>query len=96
MTAPQIFVVTSVSFRDHTAGTIAMLALKKTTADVVENISNRASNMINENMYVDDLIDSFDNHAEAVQTTGDVDEVLSKGGKVKVFSDTKKDPATRR
>ena len=76
---PDTYVVSSVSFGDRPAGTIAMLAMKK-TLEVAGQVSNRAAEMIRDNSYVDDIIDSFSTKEEAVAITDEVDAILAKGG----------------
>ena len=75
---PDVYVMTAVSFGDKPAAAIAALALKK-TAEMSEEQFPEASNTIKKNAYVDDIIDSFDNHEEAKRITKNIDQVLAKG-----------------
>ena len=80
--------MTSVSFGDRPAGTIAILALHK-TADMGGEQYTRYKSTIKDNSFVDDLIDSFSNLAESKMITSEIDSILSVGGfkiKERIFS----------
>ena len=76
---PDVYVITSVSFGDRPAGSIATVALRK-TAQLFSSVYPRAVEMIIENTYVDDMVDSVDMVSNAEQLTQEVDEILLKGG----------------
>jgi hypothetical protein len=77
--APDVYVMTSVSFGDRPAGAIAAVALRK-TAEMSQEEYPKASETIIKNSYVDDVIGSYDNQEEASGITNQIDEVLSRGG----------------
>ena len=76
---PDVYTMTAVSFGDKPAAAIAAVSLRK-TAEMGEEQFPEASNTIKKNSYVDDIIDSFNNHAEAEKITEDIDRVLAMGG----------------
>jgi len=75
---PDIYKLTTVSFGDKPAGTIASLALRK-TAELGAQEFPTAAATISENSYVDDILSSFEDDDEAKAVTTEIDLVLSKG-----------------
>ena len=76
---PDVYVITSVSFWDKSAGNIATLALRK-TAEMGKETYSKAANVIQNSTYVDDIIDSVNSLNEAKELTGDIDKLLQPGG----------------
>ena len=76
---PDIYTLTSVSFGDRPAGSIATTALMK-TAEMGQITYPRAAEMVINNSYVDDLLDSFSDSQEARQVTKDVENMIRPGG----------------
>ena len=76
---PDVYVITSLSFRDKPAGNIASLALRK-TAEMGKETYSKPANVIQNITYVDDIIDSVDSLNEAKELTEDIDKLLQPGG----------------
>ena len=76
---PDVYVITSLSFGDTPAGNIATLALRK-TAEMGKETYSKATNVIQNSTYVDDIIDSVDSLNEAKELTEDIDKLLQPGG----------------
>ena len=78
-------IMNCVSFGDKPAGTIAQLALRK-TADMKKDQYPNVWQIIHENTYVDDILDSVPDVETAVTLSKNIDEVLCEGGfKVKYW-----------
>lgn len=75
---PEQYVLTAVTFGDRPGGAIAMIALRKTAQ--LLNDCPKATKLIESNSYVDDLLTSVDDYAEAEVTMREVDKVLKRGG----------------
>ena len=89
---PETYVMTSVSFGDRPAGSIATVALRK-TAKMNESKYPEAAKTILDNTYVDDVLDSVKDKQEALKLTSNIDSVLESGGfsiKSWVISDTER------
>ena len=77
---PDIYVMTRVNMGDKPAGAISTEALYK-TADMFLNESPRASQIIKNNTYVDDILDSLNvDKVEALKVAQEVESMLLKGG----------------
>ena len=76
---PDTYAMTSVNMGDRPSGTIAMIALCK-TAEMSKGKAAQACETIISNSYMDDIMDSVDSLRKAVKLTGEIDEVLDKGG----------------
>lgn len=77
---PDIYVMTRVNMGDRPAGAISTEALYK-TADLFSDDSNRAAQIIKNNTYVDDILDSLRvDQAEALKVAQEVESMLWKGG----------------
>ena len=90
---PDVFVLTTVTFGDRPAGTIAAVALKK-TAEMHKDEHPIAANIIQTNTYVDDIADSFETKNETNLRAQEVSDVLKSGGfhiKEWIFSDEEED-----
>ena len=77
--APDVYVVTSVSFGDRPAAAIAAVALQKTAMMSAAEYP-KAAETIKSNAYVDDVISSVESVERAREITKQIDQVLSKGG----------------
>ena len=75
---PETYVLTSPSFGDRPAGTIATVALQE-TAKMGTTISPLAVEVIMKNSYVDDLIDSFKSDEMARKIASEISEILQHG-----------------
>lgn len=75
---PEQYVLTAVTFGDRPGGAIAMIALRKTAQ--LLNDCPKATKLIESNSYVDDLLTSVDDYADAWVTMREVDKVLKRGG----------------
>ena len=76
---PDIYVIQRVSFGNKPSGAIATVALRK-TAEVGKDQFPEASQVILDNTYMDDIIDSVNNRTKAKQITDDIEKLLNKGG----------------
>ena len=76
---PDIYVIQRVSFGDKPSGAIATVALRK-TAEMGKDQFPEASQVILNNTYMDDIIDSVNNRTKAKQITDDIEKLLIKGG----------------
>ena len=76
---PDEYMLTTVTFGDRPAPTIAALALKK-TAGLSQDIFPEAAQIIKENAYVDDIGDSFKSDEERMKRKIELSEVLKVGG----------------
>ena len=70
--------MTSVSFGDRPSGSISIMALKK-TADMADSEYTQAREIIKNNSYVDDIIDSFDDDKSYSIITSQINKILLKG-----------------
>lgn len=68
--------MTSVSFGDKPAGTVAL----RKTAEMMKDEYPIASQVILNNTYVDDIVDSVDDTSAAVEITDQVERVIERGG----------------
>ena len=76
---PDIYVIQRVSFGDKPSGAIATVALRK-TAEMGKDQFPEASQVILNNTYMDNIIDSVNNRTKAKQITDDIEKLLNKGG----------------
>ena len=76
---PDVYAMTRVSFGDKPAGAIATVALRKTALESAES-HPRAAETIIKNSYIDDLIDSFHDNNEMMETAATVGSILDTGG----------------
>ena len=76
---PDIYVIQRVSFGDKPSGAIATVALRK-TAEMGKDQFPEASQVILNNTYMDDIIESVNNRKKAHQITDDIEKLLNKGG----------------
>ena len=72
---PDTYIMTSVSFGDKPAGNIAVTALKK-TAEMGKDDYPLASKVVLKNIYVDDIITSFDIKGMCMKITHNIEEHL--------------------
>ena len=85
---PDIYVIQSVSFGDRPSGTIATVALRKTAENAEAEYPGTAQIII-QNSYMDDIIDSVENKRRAVKITDEIENILeTEGFKIKgwIFS----------
>ena len=75
---PSIYVITAVNFGDRPSGTIAAVALRKTSLMVKERYPD-ASKVVLESTYVDDIIDSVEDIETATKLTENITTMLKKG-----------------
>ena len=68
----------SVSFGDRPSGGIAIAALRKTAKISREQYPEAAQVLLN-NVYMDDIIDSFSTHAQTLRVSEDIDNILKSG-----------------
>ena len=68
-----------VSFGDRPAGAIAIVALKK-TAEMGKEQYPQAAKTIADNTYMDDIIDSVNDHQEAKTLMNNIESLIAKGG----------------
>ena len=76
---PDIYVIQRVSFGDKPSGAIATVALRK-TAGMGKDQFSEASQVILNNTYMDDIIESVNNQKKAKQIIDDIEKLLGKGG----------------
>ena len=76
--SPDTYIMTSVSFGDKPAGNIAISALKK-TAEMGKHEYPIASKVVINNIYVDDIITSFDSRKRCMKIACDIDNLLKPG-----------------
>ena len=82
---PDVYVMTRVNMGDTPAPAISTEAVYK-TAELFQNDCPRAADLLKRSTYVDDLIDSSLNKAEAENLACEVEKMLEKGGfKVKCW-----------
>ncbi|KAL9967197.1 hypothetical protein ACROYT_G025375 [Oculina patagonica] len=75
---PDRYVIQRVSFGDKPSGTIATVALRK-TAEMAKDKYPQASNLLINNTYMDDIINSVDNVETAKKLTKEMETILSNG-----------------
>ena len=76
---PETYVMTAVNMGDRPSATMAMLALQK-TAKMQKSQYPYAAKAIIENSYMDDILDSVDNHELALQVIKEMETILQEGG----------------
>ena len=76
---PNTYIIQRVSFGDRPSGTIATLALRK-TAERLKQQYPEAANVIINNTYMDDLIESVPTLKDAKKLASDMEKVLITGG----------------
>ena len=76
---PDIYVIQRVLFGDKPSGAIATVALRK-TAEMEKDQFPEASQVILNNTYIYDIMDSVNNRTKAKQITDDIEKLLNKGG----------------
>ena len=79
MKHPDTYVIQLVSFGDQPSGAIATIAMRK-TAEFGQNEFPEATKIIKENSYMDDIIDSINDKANALKVTKQIEDILDKGG----------------
>lgn len=75
---PDVYAMQVVSFGDKPAGNIAVAALKK-TAEMGSSAFPEAAEVILNNSYVDDILDSVDDESTAKEITEQIDHILDIG-----------------
>ncbi|XP_068712869.1 uncharacterized protein [Montipora foliosa] len=86
---PDTYIIQRVSFGDKPSGTIATVALRK-TAEMGRERYPQATQIIQDNTYMDDIIDSTEDLPTAQTIASDIENLIKKGGfQVKgwIFSD---------
>lgn len=78
-TEPVTYVMTSVSFGDKPAGNIATVALRK-TAETGKDKFPKATDVILNSTYVDDIAESVESIPLAYELTGQIDKLIGRGG----------------
>ena len=76
---PDTYIIQRVSFGDKPSGTIVTIALRK-TAEMTRNEYPEAADIIQNNTYMDDIIESKDNLAMARKLSQDIEKAIVKGG----------------
>jgi hypothetical protein len=76
---PDTYVMNVLMFGDKTAPAMAQVALRK-TAEEEESESPRAAQVIRDNSYMDDILDSVSTNQEVRELTTVIDCILEKGG----------------
>jgi len=76
---PDTYVKTVLTFGDKPAPAMAQIALRK-TAEKGESLNPSAAKTLEDNSYMDDILDSVRTVSEAQQLTTGIEEVLEKGG----------------
>lgn len=75
---PDTYVIQRVSFGDKPSGTIATVALRK-TAEMGTDKYPKAAQVIKENTYMDDIIESVPTKEKATKLAKDIEALLDKG-----------------
>ena len=75
---PEEYVMLSVSFGNRPSGGIAIAALRKTAKISREQYPEAAQVLLN-NVYMDDIIDSISTHAQTSRVSEDIDNILKSG-----------------
>ena len=76
---PDTWCITRVNMGDKPAATIAIEA-KDRTVEMFRSVNPRASDLLIQSSYVDDIIDSVESFPEAQVLSKDADTILAKGG----------------
>ena len=76
---PDTYVMNVLTFGDKPAPAMAQVALRK-TVDEGESESPRAAQVVKDNSYMDDILDSVSTNQEARELTTAIDCILEKGG----------------
>ena len=76
---PDTYVMNVFTFGDKPAPAMAQVPLRK-TAEEGESESPRAAQVIRDNSYMDDILDSVSTNQEASELTTAIDCILEKGG----------------
>ena len=76
---PDVYVKTVLMFGDKPAPAMAQIALRKTAEENKDDFPE-AAETITKNSYMDDICDSVDDVESAKKLTGNIDNILSKGG----------------
>ena len=76
---PDVYVKTVLTFGDKPAPAMAHIALRKTAEENKDDFPE-AAETITKNSYMDDICDSVDDVESAKKLTGNIDNILSKGG----------------
>ena len=76
---PETYIIQRVSFEDKPSGTIATVALRK-TAEMGKDLYPYAATNVQENTYMDDIIESVNDPSHAKQLASDIENLLIKGG----------------
>ena len=76
---PDTYIIQRISFGDKPSGTIATIALRK-TAEMTRNEYPKAADIIQNNTYMDDIIERKDNLAMARKLSQDIEKVFIKEG----------------
>ena len=83
---PDVYTFQTVTFGDRPAGCIVVSALKA-TAGMYASISERATEVLQEDSYMDDLLSGGDNLKQAEELVGNVERIAEKGSfKFKKFT----------
>ena len=77
--SPDEYAMTAVNFGDKPSGSIAIVALQK-TAEMSKEKHPKAAKVLQENSYMDDILDSVDSPEDVTQLTSAIEDVLSLGG----------------
>ena len=92
---PDTYVIQRVSFGEKPSGTIATVALRK-TAEKGRHKYPKAAKVIDENTYMDDVIESVTDKEQAKNFTQDIESLLNEGSfKMKewIFTHDSKEPS---
>ena len=76
---PDTYIIQRVPFGDKLSGTISTIALRK-TAEMTHNEYPEAEDIIQNNTYMDNIIESKDNFAMARKLSQDIEKAIVKGG----------------
>ena len=76
---PDTYIIQRVSFGDKPSVTISTIALRK-MAEMTRNEYPEATDIIQNNTYMDDIIESKDNFAMAFKLNQDIEKATIKGG----------------
>ena len=76
---PDTYIIQTVSFGDKPAGTIATVALRK-TAELNQGKHPKAADVVKNNSYMDDILDSVNSKEEACRMTKEINAVVEAGG----------------
>ena len=76
---PETYIIQRVSFGDNPSGTIATVALRK-TAEMGKDLYSHAATVVQENTYMDNIIESVNDPSYTKQLASDIENLLIKGG----------------